>query len=352
MRVQARRRCPIPDRETPEERTDQPAPSARRRWPWIVAAALVGLVLITTGFAYGAASPAVCATCHEMEPHVEAWRVSGHSKVGCVSCHETPREWYQFPQTLGSRAALLARDVGLHLTSNGEPTSAPHEEMSSDIPDSTCLGCHVSEREITMRYGTLIDHEEHAKRNDSCVSCHRWTGHPDPEVERPLLMMSQCFECHGRTAEAEAPGTCDICHPAEFALTPASHDLESEWTTGHGTAATEETQDCAMCHDEAVCTSCHGLAMPHPAAWNDGDSTHGAASESDPEVCVQCHPQVDEFCVGCHHEGFDPAEGPWIDLHQFAAGEQGTASCLECHEPTHCVSCHTAFPPAEPGTRE
>jgi cytochrome c-type protein NapC/trimethylamine-N-oxide reductase cytochrome c-type subunit TorC len=339
---------PIADNATSGDRSAGRARSSWR-WLWISLAVLGVLVLVTTGFAYGAASPALCATCHEMQPQVDAWQTSGHNKVGCVSCHETPREWYQLPQTLGSRASLLARDVGLHLAGDGESASAPHDDMSSDIPDSTCLSCHNTAREVTMRYGTLIDHDEHAERNDSCVSCHRWTGHPDPAVERALLVMSQCFACHGRAAEDEAPGTCDVCHPADFELAPASHELESEWTTGHGTAAIDETEDCAMCHDEIVCADCHGVAMPHPAAWNEGDSTHGAASQGNLDVCTRCHPDPAEFCAGCHHKEFDPADGPWIELHPVAVRENGTASCLECHEPTHCVSCHTAFPPAAPG---
>jgi cytochrome c-type protein NapC/trimethylamine-N-oxide reductase cytochrome c-type subunit TorC len=317
-----------------------------------VLAAVLGFVAITVGFAYAAASPALCATCHEMQPKVEAWEVSGHAKVGCVSCHETPRSWTQFPQTLGERASLLARDIGLHLTRSTADADTPHDGMQSDIPDSTCERCHHPAREVSMRYGTLIDHEDHAERNDSCVSCHLWTAHPDPGIDRALLTMSQCFSCHGHTAEAEAPGTCDTCHPDDFELKPASHEPELDWASGHGQPSIDGNQDCEMCHEAETCTDCHGVAMPHPEEWTEGDSLHVAVAQQDDEVCVACHEPAEEFCAPCHHKGYDSVEGAWLDVHQDSVRERGAGGCFDCHEPTHCVTCHTTFPPQGPGTRQ
>lgn len=316
--------------------------------PWVVVSLLIagGLAIVLAGVSYLGSAPAVCASCHEMVPKVETWRVSAHTRVGCPSCHETPRPWYRFYETVADRAALLARDVGAHLSA-GDGGVSPHDSMAASIPDSTCERCHDPSRQITLRYGTLIDHSEHAERNGSCVSCHLWTAHPDPDTERSLLLMQQCFTCHGRTPDSEATGTCDTCHPEEFDLRPASHEPDG-WQAAHGGTALNGQDECLMCHDESVCSDCHGVRMPHPADWASGlpggGSPHGLASERDPAVCSRCHPQAPEFCAMCHHEGYDPGKGPWVEQHPVMVEQRGASFCFDCHDPVVCMDCHTTQP--------
>lgn len=323
------------------------------RAAWIAVAVIAAIGALGAGLAYVTASPAVCAACHDMRPKVETWRTSAHNQVGCPACHEDPRRWYEFPQTLAVRSVMLGRDVKAHLA-GAEATAAVPYDAASAIPDYRCDACHDPSREVTMRYGTLIDHKEHAKRNRSCVSCHLWTAHPDPEVERPLLMMEMCFGCHGRAADADAPGTCDVCHPPTFEERPESH-APSDWKDVHGKDANKVGQpQCLMCHDDTYCLDCHGVEMPHPAGWEAGATGHGPIAIEGRDVCARCHEQGLDFCSMCHHEGYDPTKGPWAKQHPDTADERGTAFCLtECHAPTYCVYCHTTgrIPPEpDPGT--
>jgi nitrate/TMAO reductase-like tetraheme cytochrome c subunit len=311
------------------------------RHAWLVLAIVIAVVGLAVLFTRVAASPAVCASCHEMESAVATWRVSAHTRVGCPSCHETPRAWYELPATLSDRLQLLARDVALHISNSPADDETPHASMSAEIPDATCERCHAPGREISMRYGTLINHAEHAERNGSCVSCHLWTGHPDPVVQRSLQLMDQCFACHGRSADAKAPGTCDVCHPDSFDLRPISHGPDA-WSTMHGLTAAEGTEPCLICHDQSACDTCHGLRMPHPDGWAERRTLHGVAAEQSPSVCSRCHTPIPDFCTDCHHEGYDSLRGSWIQQHGPLSSEQGAAACFDCHAPTACADCHTA----------
>lgn len=307
---------------------------------WTAVAMLVAISALAFGTVRVTASPRLCSSCHEMRPKVDAWRTSGHAQVGCPSCHQTPRPWYQFPQTLAERGQLLSRDVRAHFGGVRE-FAATSATTSSVIPDSTCLHCHDPVREVTMRYGTLIDHNEHAERNGSCVSCHLWTAHPRPGSEKPLLLMEQCFSCHGNPRSPDASADCGVCHPPSFDKRPVSH-AAAQWNKAeHGATATRDRQQCVMCHKDEYCRDCHGLEMPHPAGWEKGKTGHGPLGTRDHRVCDTCHPKSPDFCSMCHHEGYEPRHGPWIDQHPLLVERRGTAFCMECHVPTHCVDCHT-----------
>lgn len=325
----------------PDERRARDRMHAVIRAAWITAAVLVGILALGYGAALVTASPKLCASCHEMRPKVDTWQTSAHNQAGCPSCHEDPRPWYGFPATLAGRATTLARDVRAHFSGEATISPTPSADATASVPDYRCYGCHDPAREVTMRYGTLIDHEEHAQRNRSCLSCHLWTAHPDPEAEKPLLLMKQCFTCHGRSGAAEAPGTCDVCHPPSFEKRPVSHAASSWKEADHGASAKSDRRQCVMCHEEDYCRDCHGLDMPHPAKWEEGKTGHGVLGQKEPRVCDTCHPASPDFCSMCHHQGYEPLKGPWIEQHPLLVEKRGAAFCMDCHDPRHCVDCHT-----------
>jgi len=308
---------------------------------WIAAASICAVLALGLAMTRVTASAIVCGACHEMSPKVAAWRTGGHTQIGCPACHETPLPWYRFPETLAVRGAMLTRDVGDHWSNRARDASRASNDDTSTVPDSTCLKCHDPSRKITMRFGTLIDHTEHAKRNKSCVSCHIWTAHPDPNVERPILLMAQCFTCHGRTKTAKAPGTCDVCHPKSFSLRPESHRPASAWRTRHGKVALAGGQPCDMCHDEDFCRNCHGVDMPHPTGWGKGQPAgHASVAELNRQVCARCHKEKPDLCSMCHHKGWEPTKGPWISQHPLMVRQHGAAFCMRCHAATFCTDCH------------
>jgi nitrate/TMAO reductase-like tetraheme cytochrome c subunit len=312
----------------------------------IVLAALAAFVAVGLLLTRVTASPKVCGSCHEMQHALVTWQASGHTQVRCPQCHEKQRPWYQFPTTLAVRGAMLTRDLRAHWSEEGRQQVMASYDTTPTIGDETCLQCHGTSRKISMRFGTLIDHEKHAKRNKQCTSCHLWTAHPDPGAERPMLLMERCFTCHGRTASAKAPGTCDVCHPKDFNLRPASHKPTSKWLKEHGQVAQKNQQPCVICHDQSFCKACHGLPMPHPANWAKGSPPlHSQYAKTNRAVCNRCHESKPDVCSMCHHKGWDPTKGPWVQQHPALVANSGASFCLKCHDPLFCMNCHVSGRP-------
>lgn len=270
-----------------------------------------------------------------MAPAVTSWSQSPHANVACASCHETPTPWYGYPKRLALRATSLSQDVYWHLTGTGEVTKTADAPA---IPDSACTKCHDPNRTPSSRGGVIIDHAAHAKLNRSCLSCHLDTAHPDSSAESALLMMEQCFTCHGQSASAKAPGTCKTCHPDYFPLPPSTHKATT-WRSAHGKAAKANRDQCAMCHKASFCSDCHGLKMPHPTGWTRGPTGHSAVAKRDRDLCTNCHTGKPNPCSSCHHQAFE-LEGQWLEVHPAAVHESGTARCMQCHAADFCGNCH------------
>lgn len=319
----------------------------------VLIAATVILLVLAAGVAAGSATLArgVCDSCHEMEPKVSAWAVSPHAEVECYACHGSAAEWYDFPNSVVDRAARLGRFIRVHATGEHEAAIGQDVEPSS-IPDSTCLECHDPARTGTSRMGVPIQHEKHARRNKSCVSCHLWTAHQDPAADRNLLMMQLCYKCHGQPDQPKASAACTTCHPKDLPLRPESH-RKGDWRPRHGKLAKTDRQQCLMCHNQAFCDECHGLDMPHPLGWARGKSSHAVVARRARRVCEQCHAGKANLCTMCHHRGMDESKGTWVAQHFLAVHETGAAFCMKCHEGSFCVDCHTASggPPDAPRTQ-
>lgn len=313
------------------------------RGAWVggsVALAVLALVVAVNSFAF---SPLHCGLCHEMAPVVAAWRTSAHADVNCYACHDTRRPWYAYPQTLASRYSLLQRDYRAHLAGVGRGIATASFEHTPTIAKANCLACHSLTRTVTMRYGTILQHTRHAERNQACTSCHLWTAHPDPSAQRSLLLMAQCFQCHGRSATAKAPGTCTTCHPAKWDRRPDTHKSATWVRLQHSQQALTQRKWCMMCHEASFCRSCHGIDMPHPANWASNTATgHAAVAVArGTQLCQHCHANGPNLCSMCHHGNYDPAKGAWVRQHPTLVKEKGAALCMNCHRPLFCQTCHT-----------
>ncbi|HET6498086.1 MAG TPA: NapC/NirT family cytochrome c [Coriobacteriia bacterium] len=309
---------------------------------------VAGVVVLFTFAGFASSSPALCGSCHEMAPSHESWSRSAHTSVNCVGCHETPRAWYGLPLRAAERARLYARDTWRHLSGRlGEPADPSAIGRTSPMPDEVCLQCHTADRRATSGFRILIDHVEHAERTGSCVACHVYTAHPDAELGRPLSLMMRCYDCHGTAEHPQASAECGVCHPPDFDLRPPTH-LAEPWARDHGFAALRNRDVCALCHVQESCDGCHGVEMPHPEEWERGPRGHGEAVAAGRGVCYRCHTEEPDSCAACHHEGYDPALGTWLEQHYGEARRTGAAACLDCHEPLFCARCHDT-PPGEDG---
>jgi len=337
----------IPAEEHAEDTTAQVAVGRSRTKRTLITIAVVILGVLLIGFILdvASASPALCMSCHEMELRGHEWEESAHAQTTCVECHTKPRAWHATPLRLVDRAGIMVRDVSSHLAGGYDTSIDTSSAAASPITDAVCLQCHDPERKATSGFRIKIDHVEHAKRNGSCVSCHLRTAHPVESRGRALTFMAQCFTCHGTPEQPEASAECGVCHPSDYELVPPTHE-NAQWATKHGEVAVTDFGLCDMCHTEQFCTDCHGVTMPHPDGWAEGATGHSQAATTDREVCEQCHGSRLDMCTMCHHEGYEPAKGPWVKQHYDEVEKRGAAYCMDtCHSPLFCIRCHAEKAP-------
>jgi hypothetical protein len=205
-----------------------------------------------------------------------------------------------------------------------------------------CTDCH-GDLDKVFKAGLvpnlLFTHEKHfAKGVSDCSVCHASDTHVQDRINRPT--MSRCFLCHGIDKDAIAPGECSTCHPAGAPTKPSSHDDPKWEPSAHAKAALIDRFECLTCHTERFCTSCHGLALPHPSDW---DATHPDIYFREPTTCARCHPITEprsrDFCDTCHHPQ-GPDSVPWREYHPTAVKEATATNCFECHSELTCSACH------------
>ncbi len=244
-----------------------------------------------------------------------------------------------------------------------------------------CSGCHQDEQqkwlhsvrppEAVLPAGKHIvfAHEKHLEQPElkgQCVKCH--AGVVGLEGDSPLFPpMKTCLNCHHHQEQFDA-NQCTGCHkPGDLrTLKPGSHDLA--WQRRHGDQARAKPEECATCHSQTTCDSCHDSSKPlGPATRNpeaiesnlvhrfDFVSRHALEARSQPGSCYTCHAKTE--CDACHAtrgvsagvNGASPHPTGWAsglggatNLHGPAA-RRDIGSCAACHDQgpaTNCVRCH------------
>jgi nitrate/TMAO reductase-like tetraheme cytochrome c subunit len=322
-----------------QSHTTEEDPKQRRPFARIataLAAVLAVLIVLAALVAYTPLESRLCATCHSMRPSVESWSESSHANFDCVKCHERPYRWYELPNRVSTRLTHISYELVVEMRSTVVTMPASLAGTVWEVSEPACLRCHELTRRVTTRGRVTIDHEWHARKNQSCISCHERVAHP-AAGSQALAMMRLCYDCHG-PEEGDATDACEACHPSGFQLEPVTH--ATAWKKKHGTAAKVERDDCLMCHHKSYCDDCHGVEMPHPSDWTAEKGGHGKTARGDRAVCARCHGDEKRLCEDCHHSGF-PHDGPWATRHFKAVEESGPKSCLKCHGAmSYCNTCH------------
>jgi hypothetical protein len=141
---------------------------------------------------------------------------------------------------------------------------------------------------------------------------------------------TQCAECHKQEF-------CQSCH---LKRRPDSH--LKNWLKFHFGTAREKPAYCAVCHKEEFCTQCHAT-YSHTPDWLPAKHKIAAKTNGN-QFCYNCHKQ--DFCSGCHN-GAKPAThvAGWVQMHGKQVGPN-TASCSTCHDTkTFCKDCHQGARP-------
>lgn len=147
--------------------------------PWLLplTAVLIGIAIgvggftfvYAKGYSYLGSDPAICANCHIMDDHYNAWTKSSHSAVaGCNDCHT--------PHDPVAKYVVKARNGFWHsfyFTTGNFPDPLRITEPNRVVVQEACRYCHETITEA-------IDHaglDGNGSEGLDCVRCHRHVGH-------------------------------------------------------------------------------------------------------------------------------------------------------------------------------
>lgn len=263
-----------------------------------------------------------------------------------------------------------------------------------DVEDeNNCKQCHyedVLEPLIQKESSVKFNHKLHISDNKlECVSCHKGLDGVDYgfESKETYPPMTTCYGCHNNNTVATSE--CIVCHKSTVDLIPTDH-REVSFLKTHKFRAMSSNENCAMCHDNSFCETCHASTnmitekntasdfyvpySPHKFTDNAKEQqitrvhdlnfrySHGIEAKGKTAECQTCH-EVQTFCAECHTSGGGDfaMEGTMPSSHKapnfvtIGVGSGGgrhaidarrdLESCQSCHDVQGgdpvCILCHT-----------
>ncbi len=253
-------------------------------------------------FSHKAHAKSECTTCHDMSSDTST---RFPPKATCTTCHNA--------QPDAASDACDTCHTPKHVATFPAPTSTPSTHDAPAPPDLLVKG-HSSSPPTSHQQGWMARHGIIALANaDDCMTCHTeqscgschnaqfgqpLTAHPPNYlVEHRLsarLAEQNCTDCHRQEA------SCLACHTESLAAPtgessagppPAVAFHPSDWvdpgaTNNHGVMARRNINECASCHQERDCISCHQGISPHPPEFA---MSCGRIAKKNPLSCTKCH---------------------------------------------------------------
>ncbi len=296
-----------------EKEEEEKEKAFQKRESWLTSLAVLFLLLVLV-FSLSS-SPLFCSSCHNIKPYYLSWKASSHSKVSCLSCHQSP----------GIDGWVETRLEGLeNLRLYIFKQKKTYKKRVSDI---ACLDCHQEIKTRVVGKKIRMSHKE-IITGRHCSECHPNRGHKE---EKPVAIMELCFPCHLKKGKKL---NCSSCHRVDIAYDPDAN--LSNYRLSHLT----KRPNCKYCHQPATlhkCNYCHQTEMPHPQGWREG--RHAREAFVNKKNCYRCHPKPG-FCGGCHlglgGKGEWPHGPNFIQTHKTGRREL----CFRCHGRGLCDLCH------------
>ena len=341
-----------------------------RRFPLVVLAMGVCLLLGGGWFIHFSSTPRFCGSCHYMKPYVDSWKLSTHSNVSCSKCHFPPG-WRGYLKTKLNGSIQLIKTI----------TKTHGPRPFAEIEDAACLrgGCHETrlldaQKEKLFKGKYRFSHVEHLTKPRRgiklrCTSCHSQIV----QGEHIAVTESVCFTCHfkGQTHNGvlEPVAGCTACHspPSEPVKLAGGESFDHQPFLDKGVK-------CWKCHFDAtqgtgevprqVCIECHN-ERDKLAKYEDPKFLHDWHVSERKVECFQCHSEIrhgrhptpvarEASCATCHSAGHG------LQGALFAGrGGKGVEDSPSMHSAANvdCVACHegrateTVSLPGAMGTR-
>jgi predicted CXXCH cytochrome family protein len=197
------------------------------------------------------------------------------------------------------------------------PVQTVFAAPQSQLPDSTCLGCHGKPGATTILPGgeevsisidsSLYLVSVHGSQGMNCSTCHTGiTEYPHPKLT---------VETH-QEFSFEATQSCQNCHPDQYNAVKDSIHMQA-YEAGNKLAP--------------ACTDCHN---PHTQTRlvDEKGTTLVEARVRIPETCAKCHNEITEEYKKSVHGASLPLEG-----------NTDTPTCIDCHSVHNIGSVDNAF---------
>ena len=151
---------------------------------------VVGLYALFQFGYYATSSPSFCGSCHEVKKYVTSWQTSAHKNINCLECHQPRGELAKFHAKARGSNYVFQHFSGDYTV----PTRAI-------ISDQNCIECHLGDNKsfpntTRLKNTPKVNHYETIKKSQSCLDCHRVTGHdidiyltPELEGAKDLLIL-------------------------------------------------------------------------------------------------------------------------------------------------------------------
>ncbi|MCP4751942.1 MAG: cytochrome C [Proteobacteria bacterium] len=137
-------------------------------------------------------TPEFCASCHEIQPAVEAWRTSTHVNnahgfvADCMDCHlPAPQDTFDFFYT---KTMHGLKDVVAHFLLDEYDREKNRQAAYASFRNDNCQKCHRNLIHIPNKRGAMLAHREvlypRPGYEKKCVDCHRDLVHNPSPVYR------------------------------------------------------------------------------------------------------------------------------------------------------------------------
>jgi len=162
---------------------------------WIVPAVLIGvgiaiafpLFSMTYYTMVRTSTPEFCASCHEIQPAVVAWRASTHVNnpqgfvADCMDCHlPAPHKTFDF---FFAKTFHGIKDVIKHFTNEEYDRQKNRESAYASFNNAECQKCHRNLLAMPHKRGAMLAHRSvlypRPGYEKKCVDCHYDLVHND-----------------------------------------------------------------------------------------------------------------------------------------------------------------------------
>jgi hypothetical protein len=247
----------------------------------------------------GAASAGACTTCHAsgksagepVMPSMQSCLSCHDGKTApdqCTTCHITDPStrrlktiWGRDPA--GRRTLKPDNHEVDWLKRHGAIAKSNGVECASCHREADCATCHTESLQKPWQvhppnYTTMHAIDARSSGRGDCTDCH--------------TVDSFCTSCHMRSGvtmiEKGTPPPRATFHPPGWS--------DPGMPNNHGVMARRDITECASCHVENDCVSCHTGINPHPPEFR---LDCGRWLRANARPCTKCHTSLEELRAIC-----------------------------------------------------